>query len=178
MNRRELEKNVLNSIREDTPAQEVIESAAARVRLRLEAEFAAPAASPNEALRLDSCADFQALAPAYRNRTLNEARRMLLEDHLHSCVACRRFFKGERAAVVSIRTTKPVWRVMPWAIAAAAVAAVYFALPPLLDRVLSPSGPRATVASIQGELYRVSATGSAVLAAGAPIGENEEIRTG
>ncbi|HTS76223.1 MAG TPA: FecR domain-containing protein, partial [Bryobacteraceae bacterium] len=46
------------------------------------------------------------------------------------------------------------------------------------DRVLSPSGPRATVASIQGELYRVSATGSAVLAAGAPIGENEEIRTG
>ncbi len=50
--------------------------------------------------RLNSCEDFRALADAYREGTLSEARHMLVEDHLHSCVACRRFFRGEQKASV------------------------------------------------------------------------------
>jgi hypothetical protein len=167
LNNNELDR-VLNSIRDDVPSDELIQAAAARVRLRL-----AEATAPEQ----DVCGNFRAMADALHNGTLSEARRMLLDDHLHSCVACRRFFKGERAAVIPIRAQRPVWNVMPWAIAAAAIVAVYFAAPPVIDRVLSPSGPRATVASIQGELYRVSATGATLLAPGATIGENEEIRS-
>jgi hypothetical protein len=165
--------DLLKSIRDDVPSDDAIHAAAARVRTRLEA---VPGETV-EVARLESCADFRALLPAYRNRTLSEARHMLVEDHLHSCVGCRRRFEGERPAVMVMRAQRPVWRVMPWAIAAAAVIAVYLTLPPILDRTLAPSGPRATVASVDGELYRVSASGATLLNTGAEIAENEEIRT-
>lgn len=165
--------NLLKSIRDDVPSHDVVQTVAARVRTRLEAELA----QTIEVSRLESCADFRALLPAFRNRSLSEARQMLVEDHLHSCVGCRKFFQGERAAVIAIRAQRPVWHVMPWAIAAAAAVAVYLTMPPVLDRILAPSGPRATVASVDGELYRVSSNGATLLNAGASIGENEEIRT-
>lgn len=172
MTNKELE-TLLNSIRDDVPSNQAIEAAALRVRARLASETA----ELSEVARIESCADFRALFPAYRNRTLTEARHMLVEDHLHSCVACRRVFKGERAAEIVVKAQTPLWRVMPWAIAAAAITAVYFTVPQLADRVLAPSGPRATVASIDGQLLRVSNTGATLLTTGATIGENEEIRT-
>jgi FecR-like protein/putative zinc finger protein len=165
--------NLLKSIRDDVPSDDTIQAAAARVRTRLET-------GPGDAVevaRLESCADFRALLPAYRNRTLSEARHMLVEDHLHSCVGCRRYFEGERAAVIAIRPRGRVFMFAPWALAAAAVVALYIALPPILDRTLAPSGPRATVASVDGELYRISATGATLLNTGASIEQNEEIRT-
>ena len=42
--------------------------------------------------------DFQALIPAYRDGTLAPGRRMLLEDHAHQCVACRKVLFGEPEA--------------------------------------------------------------------------------
>jgi hypothetical protein len=165
--------NLLNSIREDVPSEDVVQGAAARVRTRLES---GPAAEV-EVAHLESCRDFRALLPAFRNRTLSEARHMLVEDHLHSCVGCRRIFQGERAAVIEMKPRSRAWVVAPWALAAAAAVVLYVTLPPVLDRTLAPSGPRATVASIDGELYRVSATGATLLNTGASIGENEEVRT-
>lgn len=165
--------NLLKSIRDDVPSDDALQASAARVRTRLGSELAQTV----EVSRLESCADFRALLPAFRNRTLSEARQMLVEDHLHSCVACRKVFHAERPAVIPIRAARPVWNVLPWAIAAAAVVAVYFTIPPVLDRVLAPSGERATVASVHGELYRVSASGATLLNAGAVIGENEQVRT-
>lgn len=165
--------NLLKSIRDDVPSDDTIQAVAARVRTRLES-------GPGEAVevaQLESCADFRALLPAYRNRTLSEARHMLVEDHLHSCVGCRRYFEGERAAGIAIRPRSRVFVFAPWALAAAAVVALYIALPPVLDRTLAPSGPRATVASVSGELYRISATGATLLNTGASIEQNEEIRT-
>jgi hypothetical protein len=165
--------NLLQSMRDDVPSDDAVQASAARVRTRLESELG----QTIEVARLESCADFRALLPSFRDRTLTEARQMLVEDHLHSCVGCRKFFQGERAAVIAIRAQRPVWRVMPWAIAAAAMVAVYFTATPLLDRVMAPAGPRATVATVNGELYRVSANGATLLNTGSLIGENEEIRT-
>ena len=88
MNSQEFER-VLNSIREEDPGVDVIEGAAERVRARLDAR------TLDMGGRLNSCEDFRALADAYREGTLSEARHMLVEDHLHSCVACRRFFRGD-----------------------------------------------------------------------------------
>jgi len=50
-------------------------------------------------------------------------------------------------------------------------------LPEYLNVLFSPSGPRATVASIDGELYSVAPGGLTLLTTGAPIGENEQVRT-
>jgi hypothetical protein len=66
---------------------------------------------------------------------------------------------------------------VPIAIAAAIVAAMGITLPPVMDRMFSPSGARGTVASVEGGLYRVSDQGLLQLASGAPINEQDEIRT-
>ena len=76
---------LLNSIHELAPEAETVHQAAAHVRDHLQAE-AGSDASANVA-RLASCGDFRALLGAYRAGTLSEARRMLVQDHLHACVA-------------------------------------------------------------------------------------------
>ncbi|HWZ30109.1 MAG TPA: FecR domain-containing protein [Bryobacteraceae bacterium] len=160
---------LLNAIRNESVE---VGEAGSRVHAKLELEMGESV----EVARLDSCADFRALLPAYRANNLSEARRMLVEDHLHSCVACRQVF-SPRSKVVSITAKRPM-RMIPWAIAAAAAVVVgVVTLPSLFDRVLTPSGPRATVASVDGQLYKISAQGATPLAAGAAIAENEEIRT-
>jgi hypothetical protein len=174
MNNQEFDA-LLNSIREDAGDQ-VAREAGMRVRARLEAEMGQPAAMDH----MNSCADFRALFASYRNQTLSEARHMLVEDHLHSCVACRRAYSGSaKVAVFPYTANRPfVRRAIPWVLAAAAVVILGIALAPMLDRAFAGSGPRATVASVQGELYRVSDHNSTALSAGASIAEGEEIRTG
>jgi hypothetical protein len=183
MNHREFDQAV-NDIRNDAPDAQTVREAAARVRSRLEAEHLeatlgdAVTGQGAGAAQLNSCADFRALLPAYRANALTEARRMLVEDHLHSCVACRRTFQGARPTVIPISSKRPaIRRVIPYAIAAAIIAAMGLTLPPVFDRVLAPSGPRATVTSVSGELYRVSDQGLMALATGAPLNEHDEVRT-
>src|SRR6476646_1944746 len=101
--------NLLNSIREEQPSAQAEEAAVDRVRERV---FSAS----------EMCAPFRAEFDAYRAKTLSEGRRMLLEDHLHSCVACRREFSGTvNAPVVSISSKRPIGRIAWWAAAAAVV---------------------------------------------------------
>jgi len=158
--------NLLNSIREEQPSPQAEEAAADRVRERV---FSTS----------EMCAPFRAEFDAYRAKTLSEGRRMLLEDHLHSCVACRREFSGTvNAPVVSISSKRPIGRIAMWAAAAAVVVAGAATLPPVLDRALAPSGPRGTVASVDGSLFLVSDQGSRALAPGAEVSEGQEIRTG
>ncbi len=102
MNDQEFER-VLDSIREEDPGVNVVDAAAQRVRAKLEMR------AMDMGVRLNSCEDFRALADAYRERTLTEARHMLVEDHLHSCVACHRFFRGEqKASVVTMPARRSV----------------------------------------------------------------------
>ncbi len=164
---------LLNAIREESVE---VGEAGERVRVRLQEELEAEFRVSATVARLESCADFRVLFPAYRTNQLSEARRMLVEDHLHSCVACRRIYSGTRAAVIPLTAKKPMGMV-PWAIAAAVLIAAGVTLRPMLDRVLAPSGARATVASIDGHLYKVTAQGATELKPGAGIFENDEVRT-
>jgi hypothetical protein len=188
MTNREFDE-VMDAVRNDVPDAQVISEAVARVRSRLEAEASGAAISAiseaglsSNVEHLNSCADFRAVLPAYRANTLSEARRLLVEDHLHSCVACRRVFQGVRPNVIPFTskpstTTRVIRRAIPFAIAAAVLAAMGVTLPPVLDRVFAPAGPRATVASADGGLYLVSDQGLMALSTGAPLNEHDEIRT-
>jgi hypothetical protein len=162
---------LVNSIRDDVPDAETARAAADRVRGRL-------GAAPNSA-----CAGFRLDFDAYRTGRLAEARRMLLEDHLHSCVTCRREYSGTRIApVISISRPRPMIRRIGWAVAAAvligALAISGYALSPRIDRALAPSGARGTVDSVNGTLVLVSESSTTPLASGAEIAEGQEIRTG
>jgi hypothetical protein len=128
---------------------------------------------------VDRCAEFRPDFPAYVSGALTGSRRMLLEDHVSRCIACRAALaemKGERRVIAMPQRSSSRWR--RWGTLAAAAAIVFSVLyvgRDTLDLWMAPGGPRATVVSAAGGLYRL--TGGAI-DAGAGIGEQERIRTG
>ena len=79
---------IVAEVRDDELDPRVVEEAGRRVWARIAAEAAK--ATPNRPERLESCDDFRALFDEYRAGTLSGAQRMLVEDHTHACVACRK----------------------------------------------------------------------------------------
>jgi len=137
-------EQAISEIRGETIPEAVVEAAASRVWQRL----AAQAEPPGEHIR--DCPGFQDLFADYRAGRLTEARALLVRDHLHECVACRRVFEGR---VVALSQPLPHGRgsearaVPRWAIAAGVVAAGGLFAWFTIFQYGSPSG-RAIVQSI------------------------------
>jgi hypothetical protein len=126
-----------------------------------------------------TCAEFRQDLRAYLGNELGGSRRILVEDHLSRCPGCRARvaeMKGERTVVAMPRHSSSRWMQWgAWAAAAALLFATLYLGLDTIDTMMAPGGPRATVVSAAGGLYRVAA-GS--LESGAAIGERESIRTG
>jgi hypothetical protein len=125
------------------------------------------------------CAEFRADFRAYLSGALGGSRRVLVEDHLSRCAACRvsmAELKGERKVIAMPLRSPSRW--MRWGTVAAAAALLLTALylgRDAIDAMMAPGGPRATVVSADGGLYRLP---GGALKAGASIGENDLVRTG
>ncbi len=158
---------LLDELHSETMPANEMEAAKARVRERLETPV---------------CAEFRSELAGYLAGTLLESRRLLVEDHVGRCANCRRAMaeaKGESPAKI---LTMPVSR---WAgrlgqysriAAAAAVAAVgLYAGRGRIDSALAPSGPRATVESVDGQLIALAS--GQPLARGASLAEGDAVRT-
>ena len=168
---------ILNDIRERRPEPEEIEQAAARVRARL---FPKTETGPSTGT-IRNCGDFVSLMPAYLAGTLDPSRKLLLEVHTRECVHCRHALAEARHGarnVIEFRPKKQAPAYAPWAIAATALltlgGATYwgFTQYPALG-----GGPRATVDSVEGELYKVAGTTLTPLVPGAELAENDAVRT-
>ena len=165
----------VTEIRDEEVDPAAIESARSRVWRRLASEFV-PAGE-----HIADCAAFQALIPAFRAGTLPESRSLLVRDHLHACVACRKVYEGRatpitagrEAAAASDRRSRRVvrWR---WGVVAAAVAAEAVFWVVVVQRG-ADHGP-ASVESINGALYEVTAAGMQPMTNGQRLPENVEIR--
>jgi FecR protein len=177
-------EQAISEIRGENIPQADVDAAASRVRERLTAEAGPPAE------RIRDCAAFQELFADYRAGRLNEARTLLVRDHLHECVACRRVFEGKVVPVrvgqafspansrvgqaLSPANLRP--RAVPrWAIAAGVVAAGGLAA--WFTMFQHASSGRAIVQSINGTLYEVSAAGLRPMAPGEALPDGVEIRT-
>lgn len=168
---------ILDSIRSDEPSEQEVELASARVRQKL---FGAGSA---DVARITGCDDYRALFPSYISKTISDARRMLVDDHIRECGACRKALeeaRGVRPKVVPFvaPAAKPKQAPMfhKWAIAAGLFAAVGASSWGIL-KFLFPGSSRSQVAAVQtingGMLYQ----GTLPVTEGREIAANDLIRT-
>jgi ferric-dicitrate binding protein FerR (iron transport regulator) len=160
----------------------VVSDAAERVWARLAVET--PAAVQKDVAVIDGCADFQSLIPAYLSGSLSEARSLLLVDHTHECIPCRKAMKDART-----RTTRPVKTaavtrrysispvVLRWGIAAVLVIGLGLVALPLIQRWTPGGQLEATVQAAEGQVFQIGDMRSAALNSGARLEKGERIRT-
>src|SRR5215475_2620167 len=99
---------VTAEIRNEKVDPAVVSAAADRVWARVSAAAGATEFQLPSVDRIEGCADFQSLIPAHLAGKLSEARSLLLVDHTHECIPCRKAMneaRSRRSAVV-----KPVTR--------------------------------------------------------------------
>src|SRR5690348_5655205 len=164
---------LIGEVRDEQIDPAVVEAAAGRVWSQISG-----AAGPRLVEHIRGCEDFQALLEDYRAGRLTEARRMLVEDHTHECVACRKALHGVAQPAPRHVTMKPAAQpYMRWGIAAAVVAGIGLTTLGVIYYMNGPAGSRTTVALINGTLYRLSDTGSVSVKAGDELPAGAEIRT-
>jgi len=193
MKNKELDKildQIASEIHSEQVDDRVVNDASARVWARLSepAAMAAGVASPNVATdHIEGCADFQSLIPAYLGGQLSEARSLLLVDHTHECIPCRRALKNAREG--QVETTAPVRRqaqrktgtynlrpvVLRWGIAAALLVGLGLITLPLIQRYTGSI--EATVQAADGPIYLVADAKTRALNVGEKIGRGDVIRT-
>src|SRR5688500_1297237 len=125
------------------------------------------------------CEQFRHDFPAYLIKMLLPSRRVLLEDHLSRCPSCRKRMaeiRGKRTVTdMPVRSSSRWVRLGTLAAVASLLIAIVYVGRDTIDAMMAPGGPRATVVSTEGGLFRVAA-GS--VQAGAAIGERDSVRTG
>jgi len=129
------------------------------------------------------CADFQDLIPEYLNDALPAARKLLFEDHVRECVACRKALTAARTSDVERRRPERVFRPSPWlrwGAVAAGVALVAAVLQLAIWSGFIPglSGPVAALADSRGEVFSLSRDVLQPMTKGNEIVAREMVRTG
>ena len=142
-------EQAMTEIRDDAVDPAVIEAAAARVWANLAAHCHAP---------LHTCGDFQALIGEFKAGRLPEARAILVKDHLHECVACRRVYEGRVVSMPAPAASRRVNYTARWAVAATVVAAAGLSVWFAVDQFGNHTG-RAIVQAVNGTLYEILPTG-------------------
>ncbi|MGZ4840941.1 MAG: FecR domain-containing protein [Candidatus Angelobacter sp.] len=174
--------HALTAMRAEQPDNETMNAAGDRVwqRVSQEASFASPA----QIVSIRGCEDVRTLLPQYRSGQLAPARALLVESHLHECVACRRQTetgKRERSTLAPWKQELPQVGNTGFRWVAAAAAIVIFAVATYFvqDKLFSgPQGMRARVESLNGALSRVGYSGDQPLKVGDEVTEGQRVRTG
>ncbi|MDX2267991.1 MAG: FecR domain-containing protein [Bryobacter sp.] len=139
--------------------------------------------APAAPTRLRGQEDFHALLVPYLKGELSEARRMLVADALSKDPDLRRRYDELRGNARTMgpqlvkKAAGPSRPFIPWAIAATVLLVTGYLSFDTLNQLFAPAGPRAQLASVAGEIYKVSAAGLEPLQPGAPLGEKEAVRT-
>jgi hypothetical protein len=186
-NHEELLDRVTAEIR-NTPVNPEVESAVVdRVWAHIstaagETKLQSPA---NQAVdRIESCSDFQSLIPAYIVGNLSEARSLLLVDHTHECIPCRKAMKDARSGRPLVRlnavktnrySLNPTVR--RWGIAAALVIGFGLLAVPMVQRYWPYGKFEATVQAAEGQVYEVGDAQTSAIATGARLAKGERVRT-
>lgn len=169
-------EDTVQAMREDVPSAQQLSQAGNRVWARIQNQDIAA-----DVEQIRGCTDVRLLLPSLNAGKLNASRKLLVEDHLRECLACRAVAQKGSARPVVWEMPKPEARGMRWgapqmAFAAAVVlmaaASLFFAW-----YFQSPPGARARLQSAQGAIYRVTASGAQPITPGTELTEGQLIRT-
>src|SRR5689334_5139794 len=175
---------VTAEIRNEKVDPAAVSAAADRVWARVSAAGSATEFQLPTVDRIEGCADFQSLIPAHLAGKLTEARSLLLVDHTHECIPCRKAMNEARAKRTV--TMKPATRnkryslqpvVLRWGIAAALVIGLGLLAVPFVQRFWPYGQFDATVQAAEGQVYQIADTQTAAVASGAKLQQNEKVRT-
>jgi len=112
-----LNKAIVN-IREEQVDAALTDEARDRVWERISTEGRPAFIQQVASEQIESCADFQSLMPAFTRNELSPARALLLQDHTHECVPCRRALKEARTGrlriALDVFETEPLPPDSPW----------------------------------------------------------------
>jgi hypothetical protein len=145
-------ERAVSEIRGEAVSDDVVDAAAARAWARI--SQVANQITPANGDHIHNCSEFQSLIPEFRAGRLPEARALLLQDHLHECVNCRRVYEGRVVPMPATarRPARSANTAARWAVAAGVIVAgglvVWFSV--------VQSGPHAghaMVQAINGNLY-------------------------
>src|SRR6476469_7008891 len=96
-NEEQILDKVTAEIRNEKVDPAAVSAAADRVWARVSATAGATEFQLPTVDHIEGCADFQSLIPAHLAGKLNEARSLLLVDHTHECISCRKATNEARA---------------------------------------------------------------------------------
>jgi hypothetical protein len=169
----EMLDRAIDGIQKEPLEQNVVDASAARVWSRMSEELGAKSVPA-----IYGCKDFQALIPDYQGGRLSPARALLVKDHLHECIACRKVFMGRSGAAPRPRSRVMLSLPFRWAVAAAlALAAGLGGWYMYQQFAPAQAGPAATVVSVNGSLFRPAGEATPALAPGATIQGGVQVRT-
>ncbi len=175
---------VTAEIRNEKIDSSVVAAAADRVWARVSAVAGETEVKLPTVDRIEGCADFQSLIPAYLAGKLSEARSLLLVDHTHECIPCRKAMneaRSRRSVTIKPVVAKPRFTlqqpVIRWAIAATLVIGFALLAIPFMQRFWPYGDFDATVQAAEGQVYQVADTRTASVNAGAKLQKGEIVRT-
>ena len=169
-------ESAARAVRNDQPSGDQLREAGGRIWQKLQG--AAETAQQLQPIR--GCEDIVRLLPAFAAHQLSPERALLVQSHLHECANCRARAEHRTPEVnwTPVVAMRPARRWSTFGYAAAAIvllATTAFIVNNLYFAV--PAGARATVQSIEGTAYRVTADGDRPIAAGEKLNEGDMMRT-
>ena len=175
-----LEKAIA-AVRDDEPDTHTINTATANAWQRI-SQAVGIEATVAPLNRIEGCADVQLLLADFEAHRLSPARAMLVADHLRECATCRvhaTINKGSES-VLPWRANSVMrprqWSFGQYALAASVLLAAIVGVTIGRTGLLTPSGYRAALESVDGTLYRVDASGEHSVKVGEQLGEAETVR--
>jgi hypothetical protein len=186
--KRNNEDQILDSVTAEIRNEKIdpvaVSAAADRVWARVSAAAGETESQLPEVERIEGCKDFQSLIPGYLAGKLSEARSLLLVDHTHECIPCRKAMneaRSRRGATTRPAAGKPRHALQPvilrWGIAAALVIGFGLLAVPFIQKYWPNGDLEATVQAAEGQVFQVADTRTATVNAGAKLQPGEKVRT-
>lgn len=165
----------IEQIRDSAPDPRQEQAAADRVWQAVSQQVARePVAAQPQTIR--DCSDFQALIPAFLRGGLNDAKTLLLEDHVSECLPCRKALKQARTAqrrpVAGTTASSGGDFLTTWGWRIAAAAVIFIAVIGLnfkSDLLSIETGGVIRIQSLEGEVFQVTDEGNVPVRAGDSI---------